>query len=89
MSQTKQFEIKGNIDNGNINVNSLTYNSNVIPFEPKIEFDENTKQINLTDAQKEAIKNALNSPPISQGGKSKKSYKKRKPKRNTRRTNRK
>jgi hypothetical protein len=89
--QTKEFEIKGNITDGNVSVNSVTYNSKVIPFEPnnKIVFDENTNQINLTPDQTTAIKNALKSSATSSGGKSKKSYKKRKPKRNTRRTNRK
>ena len=87
-SQTKEFVINGNITDGNVSVNSVTYDKKNINFNPnnKIEFGENN-QIKLTPDQTEAIKNALNQ--NTQGGKSKKSYKKRKPKRNTRRTNRK
>jgi len=89
MSETKEFEIKGNITaDGNVSVNNVKYEDTNITFnEPnnKIGFENN--QIKLTEEQQTAIKTALTQ--NTQGGKSKKSYKKRKPKRNTRRTNRK
>jgi len=89
MSETKEFEIKGNIDaTGNVSLTGLTYNNkDILDTNNKIVFDENTNQINLTPDQTTAIKNALNPAQNTQGGKSKKSYKKRKPNRNNRRNN--
>ena len=85
--QTKEFEIKGNIDaTGNVSLTGLTYQGKDLTSTIN-GIDVNTPGIKLTEDQQTAIKTALTQ--NTQGGKSKKSYKKRKPKRNTRRTNRK
>lgn len=77
--QVKSFEIKGQITNGNVSLTSLTYdNKNLTEIIKNI--DANQSPINLTEEQTNSIKSALKTTP---GGKSKKSYKKRKPKRNT------
>jgi hypothetical protein len=82
----KNFEIKGTINNGIVSLTEFTYEgknlNNAIT-----DINVNVSPIQLTEEQKTTIKTALSA--NQQAGKSKRSYRKRNPKRKTRRSNRK